>query len=325
MGIERRRKLQVRDAVLLASLAAAQPNAHADTLPDFASGLRESLAATDTIREDRTKAIESLLNTLPQDEKLSHLRDAETLEAESQMYTPSPEETHYVAEAAAEGMATLKGETLENEYGLLGFADMNKSGEEFHRLYVLRNVGGNLQFVKGYQISMSADGFGNEKDSGKTFLGLRHVEYGFEGTLGEVIPVKQDYVHLFKTFIVDKNGRKHHYISTLGKKNITEPATVITDRYTFDPERGIHAHASNRTGRWHIRNGKKEWVSYLGGNRGSGACLRMANVDVRDLGRNYIQLPVREKNKAIKKGTPIYIHASPAVLANHKQKATVKQ
>lgn len=317
MSIEKRHKLKVRDALLIASLAAAQPNAHADTLPDFASGLREKLRATDTIREDRTKAIESLLNTLPQDGKLAHLRDIETLEAESQMYTPLPEEERYIAEVAAEGMATLKRETPENEYGLLGFADINKSREEYHRLYVLRNVRGNLQFVKGYHISMSDEGFGNEKDSGKTFLGLRHVEYGLEGTLGEVIPAEQDYVHLFKTFITDTKGRKRHYISTLGQKNIIEPATVITDRYTFDPVRGIHAHASNRTGRWHMRDGKKVWVSYLGGNRGSGACLRMANADVRDLGRNYIRLPIRINNTITRKGTPIYIYATPAVMQRH--------
>ena len=127
---------------------------------------------------------------------------------------------------------------------------------------------------------------------------------------GEVVDVLPDNRDSFR-HTMRAHGKLHWFVSKFGIQN-GEPAAVITDRFTIDGQRGIHLHGSNRTGVWRYENGKAIWESRLGGPA-SGGCGRMAHADIRDLGR-YIKLPVWEGKKLLSKGTPIYIHATPAVM-----------
>lgn len=331
------RKINLREAVAAATLALTSPVADvksAELLPFVPSKAAEaalrrnekipvqidfkkaSLSAQEVLTE-QNKAIASLLNGLPRDSSLNYLRDEERLAAESQAYAPDEKERRLVTTKSETQLKKL-GEALEfQEYGLFAFADLDEAGEETHRLYVLQKSDENaLVFVTAFRISMSANGFGNIKDSKRTPLGLDFIKSGYTGFLGEVVTAEKDILHYFKHVFIDKNGVEHRVVSDFGEhRPFMEPATVVTDRLTIDEQRGIHSHGTNRSGRWRKNeDGAKRWETYLGGPR-SGACLRMSSPDVRNVTLNYARLPIVKGGVVQKNGTPIFIHATSEVLA----------
>lgn len=265
----------------------------------------------------REDAIRTLLDGLPRDSRLNYLRDPERLRAESQAYLPDDSERAVVVGAADQEITKLAKSILPGGYGILGYADIDPNGAEQHRIYILQKASdGVVRFEKAYRASMGEKGFGTGTD--QTPLGYKPIQNGYEGMYGEVVTVLDDNKQYFKKFIVDSQGKQHHFVSDFGHETITEPSSVVTDRYTIDEARGIHFHGSNRTGKWRMRDGFKVWISFLS-RRTSGGCIRMSNTDVRDMGRRYIKLPTKKDGKIIQQGTPVSIFASKSVLARHSQ------
>jgi hypothetical protein len=168
---------------------------------------------------------------------------------------------------------------------------------------------------------MAEKGFGNGKNSYQTPIGQQEFQSKFEGVYGQVVVAKKDHPKLkyFKREYVG-GGVVRRFVSDFGHQTVDEPATVVTDRYTINEERGVHFHASNRTGRWHRRGNRKVWVSFLTPReRSTDGCIRMANADVRDMGRRYIKMRVVRDGKVIEPGTPVAIYATPEVMARHAQ------
>lgn len=263
--------------------------------------------SVEEVDKDRENAIANLFASLPKDKQLDYLRNSQQLRAESQIYVPDLAERTRLAANYAGELQSLLNRIAPGTHGLFALAEIGTERRETHRLYVLhKSASGEARFIKAYRISMGEKGFGNERDSGKTPLGLTSIKSILHGLYGEVIPAKPDSLKYFKTVVKGADGRMHSFASDFGHQNILEPATITTDRYTIDEQRGVHFHGSNRTGRWRERSGSRVWETFLDAKRRSGACGRMANADVRDLGR-YIQSPDPKKGTA---GTPVYIHAS---------------
>lgn len=281
-----------------------------ERLPKNSIDISQNVISEKELNAYREDAIKSLIGGLPESKVVDHLRDPERLRAESEAYVPSHAERDDVFGKAKDKFKELATAMAPGEYGLFGFADIDKTGEEYHRLYVMHKEAGTevVKFVQAFRISMAEKGFSTKDIEGYTPLGLQYFTHSHEGYYGEVVDVLPKKLPYFKRTV-----GSHHFVSEFEKESTAEPAVVVTDRYTISARRGIHFHGSNRTGRWHLRNGKKVWVSSLRGAR-SGACGRMGHADVRVLGRKYIKLPVMKDGKFIYKGTPIMIHATPAVM-----------
>mgnify|MGYP001575259025 FL=1 len=298
------------------------PVSHTDTRPERE---KKYLLSAEKITALREEAIKSLIASVPEGKKFDHLRhDEERLRAESEMYTPSESEQADVRRKSAAQLPLLALGTETNGYGFFEFADVDESGEEQHRLYVMKKDSqGTMHFVVGFRNSMAEKGFTFKKIEGFTQLGLHYFTHAYEGRYGEVVDVLPDKLGKFKRVHTDANGKDHHFVSDFGGES-GEPPAVITDRYTIDAGRGLHFHGSNLTGKWADRI-RKIWKSMLRGAK-SGACGRMAHADVRVLGTKYIQLRITKpktinengKEKTIREivqhGTPIYIHATPPVI-----------
>ena len=120
-----------------------------------------------------------------------------------------------------------------------------------------------------------------------TPLGLHMITSGRRGLFGEVVSGLNKHKSMFN-HIVHK-GKEHWFVKSFGERprneKSTDSAEVVTDQYlligpTTDASRGIRIHGTNRSGELHP-DGK--WHSFLGGVRRSGGCIRMSNVDIRDL------------------------------------------
>jgi len=238
----------------------------------------------------KSVAIASLTKDIPNDPKFGYLRShVSHLEQESQMYIPSRVELGSVIEKGRGAINELASHIQVGRYGLFAYADANeKEKSRAQRLYVLkRNDGNEIEFVKGYRVSMSESGFGNDKDSGKTPLGIHSIEGGRRGLFGEVVSGLNKHRDMFNHFVV--GGKDRWFVKSFGERPAGEQssdvAEVVTDQYLLkgpntDVARGIRIHGTNRSG---ALNADGTWRSFLGGIRRSGGCIRMSNVDVRDL------------------------------------------
>ena len=245
--------------------------------------LPSDLTAED-LAEDKHRDVVELARSVPPLPELGYLREkARHLELESQMYIPTHEEVEAVFAAAEEQLRELGNAIKAEKHGLFVFADA-KGGRQIQRLYVVRKEqDGALRIVKGYPVSMALLGFSNEKDSRKTPIGLHSISEKRIGLLGEVVSGLNKHRDSFKH--VKYQGADHWFVRSFDGKEGDDVAEVVTDQYLLTgphtpAERGIRIHGTNRSG---TLKPDGTWESYLGGKRRSGGCIRMSNVDVRDL------------------------------------------
>lgn len=296
------RYLSRRD-LLVGSAAAAASFVLGDLIPSPAEaqegGFRyfstqrtpETLA---TLESDKRNAATTLRDGIPNirdNRVVNFLREkAGYLEQESQMEIPDRETVEKVLGNAGGDIAKLAKKMERGGHGVFIYADVADDGSRIQKLFVLkRNDDDGIQFLRSYLVSMGAKGFGNEEGSNKTPLGLFTILGGRRGFFGEVVSAEQKYAYRFDPLVV--GGRRRSVVKSFGENpDRTEEtdeerdiAEVVTDRYTIDDQRGIHIHGTNRSGYWSER--VRRWMTFLGGRRLSGGCIRMANTDIRDLGR----------------------------------------
>jgi hypothetical protein len=273
------------------------------------------------LEEQRSEAVRSLTQSVPDDPKMEYLRQYAThLGQESQMYLPSQQELHGVVEKGKIALQELGAQLRVGQYGLFVFADANEKSRT-QRLYVLEKTQArSLQFVKAYPVSMSASGFGNRKDSGQTPLGLHTILNGKQGLFGEVVSGLNKHKDIFNH--VQYRGEEHWFVKNFGERKPgdadNDVAEVVTDQYLLvgphtDPSRGIRIHGTNRSG---APQQDGTWTTFLGGRRRSGGCVRMSNVDVRDFALSgYLRMPEDGARRGAQTaGTPVMIFATPAAL-----------
>jgi hypothetical protein len=274
-----------------------------------------STLTPEELAEQKKAAIESLVREIPQIAELDHLREyAEHLNEESQMYIPDDGEIAHVAAVSGPQLHLLAQHTASDSYGLFVFADINREGKRTQRLYVVKKIDGTaVQFLKGYRVSTSRKGFSNSNDSERTPLGLHTIYNGHVGIFGEVVSGLNKFKEHFVRVSVD--GEDHWFVKGFGLEHGNDVAEVVTDQYLLhsrstDLSRGIRIHGTNRSGEVGP-DGK--WRSLLGGRRQSNGCIRMSNVDVRDLHTSgYILLPEEPEKKAFP--MPVVIHATKAAI-----------
>lgn len=274
----------------------------------------------EVLESQKQKAIDSLVASIPLDERVAYLREnARNLSHESQMYIPSPVELQDVVSKSEPALQELADSIAPGSYGLFVFADSDENSNRFQRLYVLKKTddGKSVEFVKGYLVSAASEGFGNAPNSNQTPLRMHRVHSGRQGLFGEVVSGLNKHKDLFNRIIL--NGIDHWFVKGFGgRSDGNDIAEVVTDQYllhgkTTSPERGIRIHGTNRSGEFD-ENGN--WKTFLGGRTRSGGCIRMSNTDVRDLGLSgYIWSPASEKNTRTKnQGTPVSIFATPEAI-----------
>lgn len=260
----------------------------------------------ENIDAHKKRAIQSLVKSIPSSRGFDYLRAYEPyLEHESQMYIPQLQEVETVAKRSGEKFDAWCTSIPVGGHGLFVFADA-EGGKRMQRLYVLKRTKQNqVQFVKGYKVSLSREGFGNEKDSGKTPVGEHIIRSKTIGRFGELVSKKKTHKDDDRLFRHTKiNGKDHWFVNSFGYEKDNELAEVITHEFllvgpTTSAERGVRIHGTNRSGGLDERN---QWVSYLDGESLSTACIRMSNVDVTDL----------NLNKYADNGIFVYIFATPA-------------
>lgn len=274
------------------------------------SNVTQNEAHAEGITQHRIAPARKLLETLKKD-GLAHQHILKTLF--SQPYTEehalhllaTQESTMYKPREA--DLATLKKipafqnmqRTLKDgQYGVFVNADTQ-------RIYLVAKRGSRLQVAMAYKTSTSSKLSGNIPDSNRTPVGNQKVTSSYTGVLGQVVAAEPIPIELFtyinNKFIVSSllsnGGRLGERVSN----RTHEHAVVLTARLTIDAQRGIHIHGTNR-------------VDTLG-ERASGGCIRMSNVDITHL-MIYISinaLVVIHDAQAIKppRHRPKRIHESP--------------
>ncbi len=311
MEINRRELLKGTLSVAAIALLPGTPEASERRFKYFSSELTPQ-----TLERQKKRAIDSLAKSIPSSDDADHLRAyIPYLSSESQMYIPDPNELRSVLEKSSVQLDELATALPEGSFGLFAFADIDDStGMRRQRTYVVRkNAQNSVQFVKAYKISIAEKGFGNEPDSGQTPLGLHRIQSKTIGNFGEVVSARKKYVQDDKHFThIPQNGKDRWYVNSFGRESGNEIAEVVTDEYLLvgpntPASRAIRAHATNRSGEL---KADQSWNSLLDGKSLSGACLRFSNVDLRDAGLSgYID-----------SGTFVMIHATPAALAEAKER-----
>ena len=285
-----------------AAAVSAIPTTQAESQENSVEFLSSPLTQKE-LDTEKADAVRSLTEKIPAVPQAAYLRDfARKLPLESQMYIPNAAELKDVISKSNGELAELTRLLKVGTSGLFAFADIQKNQRRMHRMYVVRrNSANQLQFIKAYRISMARYGFGNEPDSEQTPLGIHTIESGTQGLLGEVVSQLNKYKDLLNVFPID--GKDRWFVKGFGTEVRNNVVEVVTDQYllkgpTTDTSRGIRIHGTNRSGEIG-ENG--EWKSLLDGAYRSSACLRMANVDVRNLTLSGLG----------KKGTLVMIHATP--------------
>jgi hypothetical protein len=300
---------------LAAAALLSSPNAEAADGKEHFSYYSSELTPAGLDSQKRA-TISSLDTSLPRIRNLDHLRAyIPYLPHESQMYIPSPEELKDVVAKSEQQLDSLSTTIPVGKYGLFIFADAHDKKRK-QRMYVLaRKSPDKAQFVKAYKISLSREGFGNEKDSGMTPLGEHAIHSKTIGMFGELVSEKKNHKDDERLFThVEIEGKDHWFVHSFGYENGNELAEVVTDQYlitgpTTSVERGVRIHGTNRSGALGKEN---QWISYLDGESLSTACIRMSNVDVRDL----------KVQGFIDVGTQVVIHATPEAMVAIPEKFT---
>lgn len=300
MSLDRRDFLKKAAAALAGTTVLGEKTESAESLKYASSEL-----TPESISAHKERAIRALMKSIPQSREFGYLRSYEPyLKYESQMYVPQQQEIDRVRSKSGDRFDTWCASLPVGGHGLFIFADA-QNGKKMQRMYVLRRTKQQqIQFVKGYKVSLSREGFGNEKDSGKTPIGEHTIQSKTIGKFGELVSKKKahkDDERLFKRARIE--GKDHWFVNSFGYEKDNELAEVVTHEFllvgpTTGAERGVRIHGTNRSGGLDERN---EWVSYLDGESLSTACIRMSNVDIADL----------NLNKYADKGFPVFIYATP--------------
>ncbi len=299
MNFNRREVLRGMGAVLaLSSLPANAEQGH-NAIEYFPSSLTRAL-----LEKQKRDSIDSLAKSIPQQKEADYLRlYIPYLPEESRMYIPNQIELKELLQKTAEPMNDLSQAIRVGSYGVFVFADVNTNHTRKQRLYVLKRTKNHtVLFEKAYKISVAEEGFGNAKDSSQTPVGIHTIREKELGMFGEVVSARQkpkENPRLFKKMII--NGKEHWFVKSFGRESGNELAEVVTDQYLLvGPEtpasRGIRIHGTNRSGSI-AEDGS--WLSHLDGETLTGACIRMSNVDVRNLSK-YMGI-----------STPVMIYATP--------------
>lgn len=300
MALNRREVLKGLGAAALLNAIPRSAEAQEQGFKYFSSELTPQ-----RLEAQKRATIDSLANSIPPLRQLEYLRAyLPYLAKESQMYIPDTAELKEVVARNEHELDRLTAKIPMGRYGLFLFADAH--GEKTRqRMYVLKKgTIDSAQFVKAYKVSMSREGFGNEPDSNKTPLDLHAIHSKALGMFGEVMSKKKKYKDNPRLFKHVKIGDDDHwFIHSLGYETGNEMAEVVTDQYLISgpqtsTERGVRIHGTNRSGGL---DKNREWISYLDGESMSSACIRMSNVDVRDLNvHGYVDIQ-----------TPVMISATP--------------
>jgi len=271
-----------------------------------------SSLSPEILKQHKEVAVDSLTESIPPGDETAYLRAySQYLPLESQMYIPDTLELKEVVAKSMSELDELAMHMSEGARGIFVFADALNE-EHMQRMYVVEKMNkSDLQFIKGYRISMARKGFGSENDSSRTPLGLHWIANETQGLFGEVVSGLNKNRDSFTHIVLD--GKDHWFVKGFGAESENEVAEVVTDQYLLvgphtDPSRGIRIHGTNRSGE--IQN-DGTWKSFLGGTKRSTGCIRMANTDVRDLSLSgYVQ----HQNTPLPHGEPsktfVMIHAT---------------
>ncbi len=219
------------------------------------------------------------------------------LQEESRMRVPQSEECARVMRQNTTKLLELAGSIEDGRHGL--FLQGNTQ-----TLYVLKRTGRTVSFVKAYSVSTAGRGFGNQLKSGKTPLGMHGLTAAKEGLLGEVL--KWD--DLNSKLLVNiqlAGGAWKTFVRGLTKGNRDRIPTVVTNSFMLVSRSGAKESPGTTTERGILFHGTN-WGDGLGEPR-SGGCIRMSNVDVRDLKR-YIDVGHLRGDSEVFGGTPVMIH-----------------
>ncbi len=300
MNLDRRDFLRKAAAALAGATVLGENTESAEVLKYVSSEL-----SPESISAHKERAIRTLMKSIPQSRKFDYLRAYEPyLKHESQMYIPGPQEIGTVTKKSGNEFNAWCASLPTNGHGLFIFADA-QGGKRMQRMYVLKRTrNSQIQFIKAYKVSLSREGFGNEKDSSKTPLSEHTIQSKTIGRFGELVSKKKthkDDERLFKHARIE--GKDHWFVNSFGYEKDNELAEVVTHEFllvgpTTGADRGVRIHGTNRSGGLGERN---EWISYLDGESLSTACIRMSNVDVADL----------NLNKFADRGVTVFIYATP--------------
>jgi hypothetical protein len=306
--MDRRKFLRASAAAVLSSLS-----------PHVAESRENKLAILDSdltaeqLERHKARAVASLADHIPARKELQYVRDySKYLGAESQMYIPLHSEIEDVERKSSAQLSAFESALRPDEHGLFIFADQDAAGNNVQRLYVLKRVKNALQFVKAYRVSTAQAGFGNSPDSSKTPLGPHVIPDSTRGILGEVVARAKKFDE--SGFVrVHEGGTDHWFVRGFGSVPGDDLAEVITDQYLLSgphtsTSRGIRIHGTNRAGKVG-HDGK--WITFLGGRRRSGGCIRMSSTDVRDL---YLSGYISTGKVPRTSQTKVYIHATDLAL-----------
>ncbi|HWO07288.1 MAG TPA: L,D-transpeptidase [Candidatus Paceibacterota bacterium] len=210
------------------------------------------------------------------------------------MAIPTEQEAHQVLHDYPEQLGELIENTPVNEQGLFVAGDTQ-------RLYVLKNIGaGQIQFEKAYTVTTSEEDWSNVVGSEGTSLGLQWITEVREGFLGEILSEKHKkelrghfgppvVTHRGPVLIaksLDKGGNQLASVITVG--------LLLWDRFNGS-QRGELIHGTNRED--------------ILGERASGGCTRMSNVDAVDILQYVKTSALNSKGEMVKKGTPVMVAA----------------
>jgi len=306
--MDRRRAMLVIAGATLHALSPRSAEAQVNEPAFFASSLTEKM-----LGEQKLKAVNELVDGFwnkPQARAhitkllLGGAKDRSAarakLEQGSRMYIPSSEKAKLVREKYHAQANELAGAIPENKYGLL------LDGDE-QSLYILQNIGQNrMQFIKAYPVSTSAAGWSNVPDSRYTPVGLHRIGHRSEGLFGEVVSHDANSLKQFARIPVRENKRTkvRTFVKSLNSGGDARAEIVTASLLIVGPStpstRGIYIHGTNRED--------------LLGTPASGGCVRLSNVDVRDL-MHYMEVgKLQSDERTTFGGTPVMICTSQTIL-----------
>lgn len=293
-------------AVLVSTIVPRDANAEKNPLRILSSPL-----TPEQLDRDKRTAIESLRASIPTSPEAEYLRSyARLLPLESQMYIPPLDELKSVVQKCEGDLMKLTTNIRVGDTGIFVLGDA-QDDRHIQRLYTVRKkTGAELQFLKGYSISMARKGYGKENDSNKTPTDLHWIHNGTRGYFGEVVSGLNKHRDSFRRISVD--GKDRWFVNGFGTESENDVAEVVTDQYLLiGPEtssaRGIRIHGTNRSG---SLKPDGTWESFLDGKKRSTGCIRMSNTDVRDISLSI----AKDINETPSEESRVFvmIHATPA-------------
>lgn len=265
-----------------------------------------TLTSTDLINQtvaDAQRLVDSFWNENEAKERITSTifrgkRDRSTVEEDlehrSRAAIPTIKECNDLFRDYPREILELIENTPVDEYGFFVAGDSQ-------RLFLIQNMGsGKIRCEKSYFVTTSKEDWNNTLDSDGTSLGLQWVSAKRDGIFGEVISEKhkKELRAHFGPPVQTQKGPKL-IVSSLDYAG-NQHATVVTKALVLWDEvngtkRGELIHGTNRED--------------ILGQRASGGCTRVSNIDIEDLFR-YAKTSIFDHNgKMVERGTPVMIAA----------------